>query len=116
MSVNYSYARMAEWSKAVDLRPTIIRCEGSNPSSCMSSLPTACLPTAERCLSVGGLYVGDFFIKIYIFSFDIYFSNTYVSLPTARGERCSMYSIIIVLRYILDTLYSSIMIQQRDFN
>ena len=33
MSVNYSHARMAEWSKAVDLRPTIIRCEGSNPSS-----------------------------------------------------------------------------------
>jgi hypothetical protein len=25
---------MAEWSKAVDLRPTIVRCEGSNPSSC----------------------------------------------------------------------------------
>ena len=24
---------MAEWSKAVDLRPTIVRCEGSNPSS-----------------------------------------------------------------------------------
>ena len=96
---------MAEWSKAVDLRPTIIRCEGSNPSSCMSSLPTA-----ERCLP------SALFIKIYIFSFDIYFSNTYVSLPTARGERCSMYSIIIVLRYILDTLYSSIMIQQRDFN
>ena len=23
---------MAEWSKAVDLRPTIVRCEGSNPS------------------------------------------------------------------------------------
>lgn len=23
---------MAEWSKAVDLRPTIERCEGSNPS------------------------------------------------------------------------------------
>ena len=27
------YGRMAEWSKAVDLRPTIVRCEGSNPSS-----------------------------------------------------------------------------------
>ena len=25
---------MAEWSKAVDLRPTIVRCEGSNPSGC----------------------------------------------------------------------------------
>ena len=24
-------ARMAEWSKAVDLRPTIIRCEGFEP-------------------------------------------------------------------------------------
>jgi hypothetical protein len=53
----------------------------------------SCLPTAERCSSDGGLYVGDFFIKIYIFFFDIYFSNTYVCrrlsvacLPTA--ERC----------------------------
>ena len=27
-----SDASMAEWSKAVDLRPTIERCEGSNPS------------------------------------------------------------------------------------
>jgi hypothetical protein len=27
-------APMAEWSKAVDLRPTIVRCEGSNPSGC----------------------------------------------------------------------------------
>jgi hypothetical protein len=27
-------ASMAEWSKAVDLRPTIVRCEGSNPSAC----------------------------------------------------------------------------------
>ena len=115
MSWNYSLARMAEWSKAVDLRPTIIRCEGSNPSSCMSCLLSAdgwallvcCLPTAERCLSVGGLYVGDFFIKIYIFFFDIYFSNTYVCcLPTA--ERCSMNYTITVLFYILDTLYSSI--------
>jgi hypothetical protein len=26
---------MAEWSKAVDLRPTIVRCEGSNPSPCI---------------------------------------------------------------------------------
>ena len=25
---------MAEWSKAVDLRPTTVMCEGSNPSSC----------------------------------------------------------------------------------
>lgn len=31
---NPQQARMAEWSKAVDLRPTIVRCEGSNPSSC----------------------------------------------------------------------------------
>ena len=62
-------ASMAEWSKAVDLRPTIIRCEGSNPSSrisyihiyllfddiyfkyfCLPCLP--CLPTA---LSTDGL-------------------------------------------------------------
>jgi hypothetical protein len=43
-----------------------------------------CLPTAERCLSIGG-----FFIKIYIFFFDINFSNTYTCcLPTA--ERCSL--------------------------
>jgi len=60
----------------------------------MSCLPTAerclsiggflCLPTAERCLSIGG-----FFIKIYIFFFDINFSNTYTCcLPTA--ERCSL--------------------------
>ena len=26
---------MAEWSKAVDLRPTIFGCEGSNPSPCI---------------------------------------------------------------------------------
>ncbi len=32
---NQQLARMAEWSKAVDLRPTIVRCEGSNPSSCI---------------------------------------------------------------------------------
>jgi hypothetical protein len=56
MSLNYSLARMAEWSKAVDLRPTIIRCEGSNPSSRIS------------------------YIHIYIFFFDdIYFN--YLCLP-----------------------------------
>jgi len=25
---------MAEWSKATDLRPVIVRCVGSNPTSC----------------------------------------------------------------------------------
>ncbi len=28
-------ARMAEWSKAVDLSPTISGCAGSNPASCI---------------------------------------------------------------------------------
>jgi hypothetical protein len=73
-------------------------------------LSAVCRRLSVACLSVGGLYVGDFFIKIYIFFFDIYFSNTYVCcLPTA--ERCSMNYTITVLFYILDTLYSSIMNQ-----
>ena len=29
----YCVARMAEWSKAVDLSPTISGCAGSNPAS-----------------------------------------------------------------------------------
>ena len=79
MSWNYSFARMSEWSKEPDLRP------GANSAWVRTPLRAClvcrrlvcrwlfCLPTAERCLSVG-----DFFIKIYIFFFDIYFSNTYV--------------------------------------
>ncbi len=35
MSTN---AGMAEWSKAVDLSPTISGCVGSNPTLCISSL------------------------------------------------------------------------------
>ena len=107
MSWNYSFARMSEWSKEPDLRPGANSAWVRTPLraclvcrrlsvACLSAtfllkfissfliyifqiLMSACLPTAERCLSAG-----DFFIKIYIFFFDIYFSNTYVCLSVCR--------------------------------
>ena len=63
MSWNYSFARMSEWSKEPDLRP------GANSAWVRTPLRAClvcrrlvcrrlfCLPTAERCLSVGDFFV-----------------------------------------------------------
>ena len=80
MSWNYSFARMSEWSKEPDLRP------GANSAWVRTPLRAClvcCLPTAERCLSVGGLYVGDFLLK-FISSFLIYIFQILMSAVCRR--------------------------------
>jgi hypothetical protein len=42
LKISDNYARMAEWSKAVDLSPTISGCAGSNPASCIFVCVRAC--------------------------------------------------------------------------
>ena len=157
MSLNCLFARMSEWSKEPDLRP------GANSAWVRTPLRACivcCLPTAERCLSVGGFLL-KFISSFLIYIFQILMSavcrrhGSVACLPTAYKhstvlyswypilfyyesverfqlntqikniytvsfsllsadiyrERCSMYYIIIVLRSIFDTLYSSIMNQ-----
>ena len=121
MSVNYSHARMAEWSKAVDLRPTIIRCEGSNPSSricfiniCMLLYIYSLSITYLSAMSADGLFVCHVCRRLiclptaYLSTDGLSVYRRLICLPTAYWNIQSTYigftyynSILHILKYVL---------------